>query len=135
MTQSQLEAEFEFHLKALKIKKPEREYTFASPRRWRFDFAWVDEKIAVEIEGGIWTGGRHVRGKGFENDCEKGNQAQLMGWAVYRFTPSHIARGDAVEIIRKALKTRHEEAISLVYKLSLLTTKKKRKKKRKKKGE
>ena len=124
MTQSELEAEFAFHLKALKIKKHEREYMFAKPRRWRFDFAWVDEKIAVEIEGG-----RHVRGKGFENDCEKINQGQLMGWAVYRFTPTHISRGDAVEIIRKALKTRHEEAVSLVYKLSLLTTKKKRKKK------
>ncbi len=114
MAKSELEAEFEFHLKALKIKQPEREYTFARPRRWRFDFCWVDEKIAAEVEGGIWTGGRHVTGKGFQLDCEKYNQAQLLGFQVYRFTPSHIARGDAVEIIRKALKNRADMAWSLV---------------------
>ena len=103
MAKSELEAEFEFHLKALKIKQPEREYTFARPRRWRFDFCWVDEKIAAEVEGGIWTGGRHVTGKGFQLDCEKYNHATLLGWRVFRFTAEHIHRGDAVEMIRNLL--------------------------------
>jgi very-short-patch-repair endonuclease len=101
---SELEQELLFHIKALKIKRPVEEYTFAKPRRWRFDFAWVDEKIAVECEGGIWSRGRHVRPTGFINDCDKYNTATLLGWRVFRFTASHIARGDAVEMIRKALK-------------------------------
>ena len=118
MSKSELEEEFAFQLKALKIKRPEREYVFARPRRWRFDFCWVEERIGVEIEGGIWTGGRHTRGKGFEADCEKQNHAQLNGFQVYRFSPTHVARGDAVEIVRKALKTRADVAISLVWRLS-----------------
>ena len=104
MVKSDLELELEFHMKALNIKKWEREYTFAKPRRWRFDFAWIDDMVAAAVEGGIWAGGRHVTGKGFQLDCEKYNHATLLGWRVFRFTPSHIARGDAVEIIRKALK-------------------------------
>ena len=102
--QSQLEAEFEFHIKALKLKQPVREHMFAKPRRWRFDFAWLDEKIAVECEGGIYSRGRHVRPSGFINDCDKYNTGTLLGWRVFRFTAEHIHRGDAVEMIRKALK-------------------------------
>ena len=101
---SELEQELLFHIKVLKIKQPVEEYTFAKPRRWRFDFAWVDEKIAAECEGGIYSRGRHVRPTGFINDCDKYNHATLLGWRVFRFTAIHIARGDAVEMIRKALK-------------------------------
>ena len=104
MANSELEQELLFHIKALKIKQPVEEYTFARPRRWRFDFCWIDEMVAAEVEGGIWSGGRHVRGKGFENDCEKYNHATLLGWRVFRFTATHITRGDAGEMIRKALK-------------------------------
>ncbi len=47
--------------------------------------------VAVEIEGGIWTGGRHTRGKGYQGDMEKYNAAQLYGWKVLRYTPDQIA--------------------------------------------
>jgi very-short-patch-repair endonuclease len=70
--------------------EPVREYVFAPPRRWRFDFCFPPVKIAVECEGGVWSGGRHTRGKGFEGDCEKYDQAVLQGWRVLRFTPSQI---------------------------------------------
>ena len=40
--------------------------------------------IAVEIEGGVWIGGRHTRGKGFLRDIEKYNEAAAMGWRVFR---------------------------------------------------
>ena len=104
MANSELEQELLFHIKALKIKQPVEEYTFARPRRWRFDFAWVDEKIAAECEGGVYSRGRHVRPTGFINDCDKYNTATLLGWRVFRFTAEHIHRGDAVEMIRKALQ-------------------------------
>lgn len=74
------------------LPEPEREVRFHDVRRWRFDFAYIDVKIAIEIEGGVYTGGRHTRGTGFINDCEKYNTATVMGWRVLRF-PAHELLG------------------------------------------
>lgn len=67
-------------------KGPElvREHRFHPPRRWRFDFAHLETRTAIEIEGGTWTGGRHTRGAGFVADAEKYNAAALAGWTVFR---------------------------------------------------
>jgi len=81
----------------------EREYRFHPPRRWRFDFAWTLQQIAVEIEGGTWAKSRHTTGSGFEKDCEKYNQAALDGWLVLRFTSSHIDSGYAIYMTCLAL--------------------------------
>lgn len=72
---------------------PVRELVFAPPRKWRFDFAWPDHKFAVEIEGGVRTGGRHQRPDGFVADAEKYEQAMLLGWTVYRIPGVWIAVG------------------------------------------
>ncbi len=82
----------------------EEEYVFCKGRRWRFDFALPAQRIAVEIEGGIWSGGRHTRGKGFEQDCEKYNEAALLGWRVFRFTGGMVDRGDLTITMRAALR-------------------------------
>ena len=79
------------------------EYRFDLTRRWRFDFADVRRKIAVEIEGGIWVRGKHVRGKGYENDCRKYNAAALQGWTVLRFTPGMVTDGTLERTIAEAL--------------------------------
>lgn len=86
------------------LPEPQREFMFHRKRKWRFDLAWPDLMIAVEVEGGIWTGGRHVRGEGYEKDCEKYNEAQLAGWMVLRFTPGMIKRGKAGGVIEMALR-------------------------------
>lgn len=85
------------------IKTPQSEYRFHPTRRWRFDYAFVDRKIGVEIEGGIWSGGRHTRGSGFLGDMEKYNQAVKMGWAVFRFTPTELKKGIAQAFIKEVL--------------------------------
>jgi very-short-patch-repair endonuclease len=97
-----------FHIRAAKLCQPVREYQFHAIRKWRFDFAWPDIRLAVEIEGGIWTGGRHTRGKGFVGDCEKYNEASLMGWTVLRFPVDQIASGEALQFIEKALKQKED---------------------------
>lgn len=74
---------------------PEREYVFAPPRKWRFDFAWSAQKVAVEIEGGVWSGGRHTRPATFEADCEKYNEAAILGWRVLRFSTEMVLTGEA----------------------------------------
>jgi len=66
------------------------EHRFYPPRRWRFDFAIIDLKIAIEIEGAAWTRGRHTRGKGYIADMEKYNRATIEGWKVLRYTPQQI---------------------------------------------
>lgn len=60
------------------------EYRFSPTRRWRFDFAWPDVGIYVELEGGTWSRGRHTRGTGFAGDCAKYNAATLAGWTGFR---------------------------------------------------
>lgn len=67
--------------------EPERELRFHPRREWRFDFAWRDACVALEMEGGIFVGGGHTRGVHYSGDCEKYNHAQLLGWAVMRMTP------------------------------------------------
>jgi very-short-patch-repair endonuclease len=88
---SQAEEEFALILRAAKIPF-EREHRFHDTRRWRFDFVILplEAKIAVEIEGGVFTQGRHTRGKGFTEDLLKYNEAVLMGWRVLRFTTAQI---------------------------------------------
>ena len=83
----------------------QREHRFHPMRRWRFDFAWPDHKLAVEVEGGAWTGGRHTRGSGFVADCNKYNAATVLGWRVLRVTTSHLRDEQAVvEQIQAILK-------------------------------
>ena len=88
----------------------EREYRFHPERKWRSDFmvgqnyAWpVRGRYLIEIDGGAWTAGRHVRGKGFEGDLEKLNAAALLGFRVLRFTPAMVEDGRALAVIRDAL--------------------------------
>jgi very-short-patch-repair endonuclease len=92
MSKSDLERAFLFYIDALDLPKPNREWRFHPRRRWRFDFAWPERMVAVECEGGIWSQGRHVRGRGFEADCEKYSTAAAMGWKVLRVTAGMLDR-------------------------------------------
>ena len=55
--------------------------------------------IAVEIEGGTWTQGRHVTGAGFAKDSEMYNLATLYGWRVYRFTTQMVNDESAIKFM------------------------------------
>jgi hypothetical protein len=85
------------------LKTPVREHRFAPPRRWRFDLAWPDRMLACECEGGVWTGGRHTRGNGFEGDCAKYSSAALMGWRVLRCTAGQVKSGVALQWVERGL--------------------------------
>ncbi len=106
MSKSNLETIFSKQIKLLKLQEPYREYRFHPVRRWRFDFAYPDLMLAVEIEGGTWSGGRHTRGSGFEKDCEKYGEAMLLGWSVYRCTGSMVRSGAAIYMLDKLIKLR-----------------------------
>jgi hypothetical protein len=88
-----------WQLSAAAYPPPVVELVFAPPRRWRFDLAWPEQMIAVEVEGGSYVGGRHSTGPGFWRDCEKYNAAVVLGWRVLRFTPAMINDGRALTSI------------------------------------
>ena len=105
MTGSAAEALLVHQITAAGLPTPVRELRFAPPRRWRFDVAWPERLLAVEVDGGSWVGGRHTRGAGYEAGCRKTNAAVLLGWRVLRVTPGMIASGEAVAVIGAALAT------------------------------
>lgn len=101
----QWEETFELFLKATKLPKADREYRFCEGRKWRFDFAWVHKKVAVEIDGVLYTSqvGRHQTALGYKKDCEKLNKAAELGWRVFRYTPEMLKKGAHLEQIPKVL--------------------------------
>lgn len=80
-----------------------KEFKFHPKRRWRFDYAIPEHKIAVEVEGGVWTGGRHTRPQGFLGDIEKYNTATLMGWRVFRTTPDELLKTGTLILLKQAI--------------------------------
>lgn len=112
------------------LPRPELEYKFHPSRRFRFDIAYPEYMVAIEVEGGSWgkpvvchncgtvvkerkrnggmipvfSGGRHNRPGGFSKDVEKYNEAAILGWILLRFTPNEIKNGKAIEYIRRVLE-------------------------------
>ena len=97
---SEGEAVLSQHLRAHKIKF-EQEFQFKADRKWRADFHLIGMGILVEVEGGIWSGGRHTRGKGYLGDLDKYNAATMMGYQVIRFSTEQVKSGKAIEQIEK----------------------------------
>ena len=89
-------------VKRLGAPAPVREYQFTPERKFRFDYAWPEQRVAVEVDGGVWHGGRHTRGAGIVRDLTKMNLATLKGWRVLRFTPDQLLNeaGQVIELLK-----------------------------------
>jgi len=86
-----------------------REHRFALEigRQWRFDFAWPEQKVALEVEGGVHFGkSRHTTSGGFIEDCHKYNAAAVMGWTLIRADPRLVTKGWALEYVMDVLNGR-----------------------------
>ena len=88
-----------------KYAVPEPECVFAPPRKFRFDWCFVVQGVAVEVDGGQWSGpngGRHNSDK----DREKMNLAAVSGYRVMHFTPRQLRQDPAgcVALVVKALE-------------------------------
>lgn len=104
---SQLEKLFERQLNdEPEMIQFEREYQFLDDRKFRFDFANKDHKIAIELDGGTFSRGKsgHTSGKGIAQDMEKYNLATLLGWRVFRFDAPAVKEGRAIGFLDKAIK-------------------------------
>jgi hypothetical protein len=85
------------------LPAPTSEYRFHPTRKWRFDFAWPAEKVGLEINGGVFTAGRHVRGEALLKEYEKLNEAAAHGWRVLFVTPKQLGEAPTYELLRRAL--------------------------------
>lgn len=83
---------------------PLTEHRFHPTRKWRFDYAWEDHRVALEVEGGVWVGGRHTSGAGFVKDMEKYNEAACLGWRIIRCQPRELCTSKTVDNIKRALQ-------------------------------
>lgn len=100
---STLEQELAWQIHVTGLPTPVREYRFLPPRRFKFDFAYPDRKLAVEVNGAIWTQGRHTRGTGASSDAEKLSLAAIHGWRVIVVVGEQIRDGRAIQWIEQAL--------------------------------
>ena len=82
---------------------PEREVRCSPDKRFRLDLAWKDRKIGVEVDGGVFIGGRHTRGVGYTRDCVKRNLATENGWRIFNFTTSQAVSGYAINLLKRVL--------------------------------
>jgi very-short-patch-repair endonuclease len=104
--QSRLEVQAKAQLDQAGLDGYEQQYKFATGRGYRFDFAFVDAKVAVEIDGGTWTGKGHAGGKGYRHDRERDNFAQITGWVVLRYTAEMLNDNAMIAQVAAALAER-----------------------------
>lgn len=90
------------------LPEPVRQHKFHPERKWRWDFAWPDQKLAVEIQGGSWVGGGHNTGAGQAKDYEKLNAATRLGWRCLLYsTPMLKDMASVVEEVAEILCNAH----------------------------
>jgi very-short-patch-repair endonuclease len=97
-----LELAMALHLRAAAIPF-EREYRFHPSRAWRFDFALPAARLAIEVQGGVFSNGRHARGAGITDECEKFAHAVIAGWRVMPVTGAQVKSGLAIQWVKQAL--------------------------------
>lgn len=98
--------QFRLRCKQAGLPMPATEVEFASVamgRDWRADYCWEAERLILEQEGGVWSGGRHTRGSGFVKDMEKYNAAAILGYRLIRVQPKDLLTDATLELIRAAL--------------------------------
>ena len=92
------------YMRSQNLPAPVFEHRFHKVRKWRFDLAWPGHKLALEVQGGIFTGGRHTRGAALLKEYEKLNNAAMLGWRVMFVQPKDMLMLETIEAIRAALE-------------------------------
>ena len=85
------------------VPQPIKEYRFYPARRWRLDYAWPTHRVALEVDGGLFSGGAHVNGARIKKTWERDNLLAGLGWRILRCEPRDLCRTDTINAIRAAL--------------------------------
>lgn len=92
---------------------PAREFRFHPKRRWRFDIAFVDARVGIEVDGAIYAHGRHTRGSGYQGDLDKMNAGTALGWRILRFSRADVESGKAQKVASELLEHLRIDRLSL----------------------
>lgn len=87
------------------LPRPDFEWVFCNTRKFRFDIAWPDPriKLAIEVQGGVWSRGAHGRGAGIVRDYEKHNLAVTMGWRILYVLPREVCMLETVQLVKRCM--------------------------------
>ena len=85
------------------LPAPIAEYRFHPIRKWRFDWAFPDAKVALEIHGGTWIQGKHSRGVGQRVDFCKWSHAAALGWRIIHVVPEQLESTQSLEWLKECL--------------------------------
>ncbi len=81
------------------------EHQFVKTRRFRFDVAVLNYRLAIEYEGLVATGqkGGHQTKAHYTSNCTKYNISALEGWTLLRYTARNYKdfEKDLVEFLMK----------------------------------
>lgn len=103
---SELEARFEILWESLyPTIDLVAEYKGIPNRRFRFDYAHPESKVAIELNGGTWAKMGHSSGTGIKRDYEKLNLATAIGWRVFQLSSDMIDQYWLDLIARSILST------------------------------
>lgn len=124
-SKSKPEETFDFECRTRGLPPYLRNHQFAKQamgRGWKFDFCWIQYKLAVEIEGlvmrqlyehphagaqRVWVVyGRHATIDGLTEDMRKYNAASRLGWALMRFDQRMVKDGTAITETMQELAAR-----------------------------
>ncbi len=67
-----------------------KEYKFCKERKWKIDYYLPELNVAIEVEGGVWSGGRHINPKGFLNDIDKYNAITMAKIQLLRIDTDRL---------------------------------------------
>jgi very-short-patch-repair endonuclease len=99
---SDLELRIVRWLQRARMPEPVRQHRVqAGGRRYRLDLAYPVERLAIEVDG--WD--HHRTRSAFDYDRCRGNDLELAGWRIVRFT-SRSSEDDVVATVRRALSPR-----------------------------
>jgi hypothetical protein len=104
VSKSQLEYDLMALIHEAGLPQPQYGARILSNKRQHVDLAWLPQRIAVEVQGGIWQKSGHTTGNGLMRDYKKVNELQLMGWRVFLFSAEMIYNGEAINTIAEALR-------------------------------
>lgn len=111
MTESALEKKLMFQMKHSKVIDCliETQSKLIPKRRFRFDFSMPKYNLAIEVQGGTFNKGSHVRGVRYGQDCEKSNLVSILGWYVIRVDTKQVQSGQALFWIEQFIEARKEK--------------------------
>lgn len=106
MSQPDLETALLWQIRLARLPDPVQQFMAVPGRRYRWDLAWPDRHLLLEIQGGVFTGGKHGRGAGIIKDQEKLNLATIHGYRVLQVSAPHLRSGQALAWVKQALAAR-----------------------------